>query len=367
VLAAVWTLAGAGSVAQAQTAPGIVRAAYPVFRMTLFPEGERDPGQPRFLKVEGRDGRAEVPPGRYAVLNWEVETADAKGRQWKVTGNMLPRSIEIRPEAETQVPLAAPLQAHLFSFPGAPQVLFRVTYTGAMGERVREIRVDGAEPPPPWLRIQDTSGKVIEAIQLKPGCSGTCVLAWEARPSLQGRFRASLEMKLGPFPVATGPPLEFELKGGRLFLPPPRIGNLAGDFVLLGTDAATLQLGFLRDRPVVLAFLCRCERCAAVATALSKQTVVRERAHVLAIFADPEITTTTVTDEFRAKTGFTGPILLDQTNGVTSQYEAHSAPRVFVVGRDGLIHYAGPPSGASGESIAAQVGTIIDKLGSKLP
>jgi hypothetical protein len=136
--------------------------------MTLFPEGG-DTAERRFLKVEGQQGRAEVGAGRYAVLNWEVETDDLQGRHWKVVGNMLPRSIDVRAGEETRVPLAMPLQAHLYSFPGAPTVLFRMTYTGSSGERIREIRVNGVEPTPPWLRILDSRGHVAAVLPFEPG------------------------------------------------------------------------------------------------------------------------------------------------------------------------------------------------------
>jgi hypothetical protein len=161
-------MGGAPCGASLADAAGTIRVNYPVFRMTLFPEGEPD-GGPRFRKIEGQDGKASVPPGRYAVLNWEVESRDTRGRTWKVVGNMLPRSIEVRAGDETRVPLAAPLQAHLYTFPAAQTALFRMTYTGSMGERVREIRVDGVEPAPPWLQILDAAGKVIEVLPFEPG------------------------------------------------------------------------------------------------------------------------------------------------------------------------------------------------------
>src|SRR5438128_1756506 len=116
---------------------------------------------------------------------------------------------------------------------------------------------------------------------------------------------------MGPFPVQVGTGIDFDLTASRLHLPEPEVGNPAPDFALLAADGTTVQLTFLRGRPVVVSFFCHCALCDALATALSKRAEIAQRARLLAVSTDPEMVSPALIEVFRQKTGFTGLMLND--------------------------------------------------------
>jgi peroxiredoxin len=358
VVSALWISVGGVRADAPADGVGTLRCAYPVFRLTLLRESESGP-KPSFVKVSGTNGRAEIAPGRYSVFNWEVEVRDKKGQTWLAAGNMLPRPIEVRAGADTQLPLAMPLQAHLYTIPESQEILFRINYTGSQGERVRDIKVDGVLPPQPLLKIVDPGGKVVQGLAFKPGCCGTGMLTWTAPPALRGRFKAVPDVKMGPFPVEIGGGVDFELADGRLRMPAARIGNPAPDFSLIAADASTVQLSFLRDRPVLLCFLSSSDESRALATALAARTEIAEHAHMLAIFTDPEQTEGTAVDQFRTATHFPGPVLLDQILTATLEYQSAVVPRIWLIGKDGRINYTNADPRSPAERVVSEVVTAL--------
>lgn len=345
---------------------GTLRCDYPVFRLTLLREAAPGVAQ-GFVKVSGTNGRAELAPGRYSVFNWEVEAPDQRQRTWHAAGNMQSLPLEIRSGGETQLTLATPLRAHLFTIPESKEILFRINYAGSQGERVREIKVDGAFPPQPSLKIVDPAGKVVQTLVFKPGCCGNGTMTWTAPPALRGRFRAVPDVKMGPFPIDAGRGLDFELADGRFRMPAPKVGNPAPDFALIAADAATVQLSFLRDRPVVLCFFGAGADSRAVATALAARREIAEGAHMLAIYTDPALTEGSVVDQFRSETHFAGPVLLDQILTATLEYQSAAVPRVWLIGADGRIRYTNSAPELPAERIAGEVARLLTAPSPPLP
>jgi peroxiredoxin len=138
-------------------------------------------------------------------------------------------------------------------------------------------------------------------------------------------------------------------------MPEPKVGNPAPDFALIGADAATVQLSFLRHRPVVLCFLSGSDESQAMAAALARRPEVAGRARLVAVFTDPELTSLTATEHFRTATGFTGPVLLDQILGATLEYHAAECPRVWVISSAGVIVYTNRDPAAAPKAVADEV------------
>jgi peroxiredoxin len=185
------------------------------------------------------------------------------------------------------------------------------------------------------------------------------MLSWRVPDNLNGRFRAILEVKMGPFPVDVGREIAFDLAASRLRLPEPLPGQPAPDFVLPGMDETTVQLSFLRDRPVVLCFFCPCDACRALASALAKRVPAGGRPYVLAVFSDPLLASTDV-DDFRQATGFTGAALRDADRSASFRYRVFELPRVFVVGADGCLRHASDGREGGAEQAAAAVIAALD-------
>jgi peroxiredoxin len=322
--------------------------------LSLLPD--RADGEASLVRVEGKQGRATLPAGSYMVLDWQIEALDKNGRKWKLTGDWLPQRLEIRAGKESLLRLATPLRAHLMVYPEAEPASFRVRYTGPAGERVNTITMDELPPPLPILRVSDAQGKIVQSVTFQPGCG--CLLPWKAPAGMRGRYKAIVDVKMGPFPVEVGPGTVFDLADSVLQLPEPSPGNPAPDAVLTALDGSTVQFSFLRDRPIVLGFLCRCDACRALATALSKQADLKRRAHVLAVLTEPEIGSVEA-DDFRTTTGFPGIVFQDPERNAIRRYRAIDHPRVFVIGTDGRIRLSIGGQDLPAGQVAAEIGKAL--------
>ncbi|MCL6650527.1 MAG: peroxiredoxin family protein, partial [Chloroflexi bacterium] len=296
--------ASAGSSADAEAAPGIVRANVPNFRLIVSSIDGID-------EIRGLDGRAEAPPGSYTLMRWSAEVRDAKGRRWQAKGGMQPELLEVRSGQETRVRLADPIRVVMRGFYQQNPVSFRLEFSGSEGEMFEGVTVDGEPAPLPRLQIRDAKGKLVFNQRFKPGCKGTCLLSWKVPPGTKGRFIATAIPDFGPFRAEVASPLDFTIDGARAAANPPRVGSVAPNFRLLTTDTGQVQLALLRGEPVVLAFFCRCGLCHAVAKEMASKPELSRKAKVFAVFGDQTIGKPAEEKAFREATGFRAPFLLD--------------------------------------------------------
>jgi peroxiredoxin len=313
---------------------GALRARYRDFALSLVSTRHGGGIQEQFVS---REGVVTVPAGDYNLLQWRVNAVDAAGRRWQVKGNRWPEPVTVTAGAPTPIPLATPLRAYLQVVDSNGQLHFHLEYSGPKGERCREITMNGRRPPIPWVRILDRQNRSVARLQFLPKCGGTCLLKWRPGPKLTGRFRALLEADLGPFPLDPGAGIELELKAGRLVHSPPRVGHTAPDFTLSGQKGNMVRLSFLRKRPVLLCFFCRCPLCRTMATKIAQTKALADGTQVVVVASDAAVTDS---DEFRQETGLQATYLSDSPPVVGLRYRSEACPRCWLIDAAGVIRYS---------------------------
>lgn len=317
---------------------GVLRAPYPEFGLLLHPIGE--PGQDLDPEhVRGRDGEARVPAGKYYLMQWRVETTDAKGRRWLARGNAWPEPIEVPPGGTVQLPLAAPLRPMLQGVESNGVMHFHLEYAGAHGERCRGITVDGEAPPPPVVWIYDAKGRVVGRTRFQKKCGGTCIASWPIPKGLTGRFRAVAEPQLGPMRLEVGQGIFFDLRASRVVHVPPAIGRPAPDFALTTARGQTVQLGFLRTRPVLLCFFCNCGLCRAFAAEIARAKDLVKKTQIVVVASDAAVVEE---DDFRRATGLEALYCHDAPPVVALRYASEECPRCWLIDTKGIVRYVNP-------------------------
>jgi peroxiredoxin len=317
-------------------ARGTIRTRYPEFNLLVTSAGSGEKAGVGVERVEGRDGAAQIAAGSYYILEWRLNTRDAAGRKWEAVGNAWPDPVVVPAGGTVVAPLATPVRACLQGTENNGQYHFHLEYTGPYGERCRSITVDGGPPPPPTVRILDAHGRVVGRTQFGSKCGGTCHAAWQIPAGLTGHFRAVPEPKLGPIPVDVGAGLSFELRASRVVNLPPRVGQPAPEFTLVTHSGQTLQLGFLRRRPVILNFFCNCGLCHAFATELGRAADLREKAEILVVTADAGVAED---DAFRHETGLAATYIHDSPPVIAPRYASEACPRCWLIDTNGIIRY----------------------------
>jgi peroxiredoxin len=131
-------------------------------------------------------------------------------------------------------------------------------------------------------------------------------------------------------------PVVMEVSGTAAPEIPLALGSPAPDVSLRPTEGGPeVTLSTMRSRPVVLCFFCGCGPCAAVAEGVS----CLPDTDVVAIVTDVETFRGDRLRQFRAATGFRGPILFDREGEAARAYKSISCPRVWLLDRDGRIAY----------------------------
>jgi peroxiredoxin len=275
---------------------------------------------------------------------------DRAGRHWQVKGNRWPEPITVTAGAPAAIPLATPLRAYLQVVDSEGRLHFHLEYGGPQGERCRDLTVNGGRPPIPWVRILDEKNRSVARLRFMPKCGGTCLLKWRPGPKLTGRFRALLEADLGPFPLDPGAGIELDLKAGRLVSSPPRIGRTAPDFTLAGRKGNMVRLSFLRKRPVLLCFFCRCPLCRTMAAKIARTKALTDGTQVVVVASDAAVTDS---DEFQRDTGLQATYLSDSPPIVGVRYRSEACPRVWLIDADGVLRYGSANNLVAADTVVA--------------
>jgi peroxiredoxin len=199
--------------------------------------------------------------------------------------------------------------------------------------------VDGAAPTPPVVRIFDAKGRAVGRTRFAKKCGGTCHASWPIPKGLVGRFRAVPQPQLGPLRLDVGVGISFDLQASRVVYMPPAVGRAAPDFSLTSPQGQTVQLGFLRDRPVLLCFFCNCGLCRAFAAEIARGDLPR-KARVLVVASDSEVAEEAA---FRKETGLTEALYFhDAPPVVALRYASEECPRCWLIDTKGIVRYVNP-------------------------
>jgi cytochrome c biogenesis protein CcmG/thiol:disulfide interchange protein DsbE len=214
---------------------------------------------------------------------------------------------------------------------------FHMEYAGSRGERCRGVTVDGEAPAPPVVRIFDARGQVIGRTRFEKKCGGTCHAAWPIPAGLAGRFRAVPEPQLGPMRLDTGGGITFDLQASRVVHPRPAVGRPAPDFTLTTPKGQTVQLGYLKDRPVLLCFFCNCGLCRAFAAEIARAGDLAKKAQILVVASDAAVAEE---EGFRKETGLTGALYFHDAPPITAlRYDSEECPRCWLIDARGVVRY----------------------------
>lgn len=141
-----------------------------------------------------------------------------------------------------------------------------------------------------------------------------------------------------------------------------RLGQRAPEFDLLSVgEGRQVRLADLKGRPVILNFFCGCNFCSIVGKEWVKNKDKVGDIPNLAIainhwtYAPPAVRT------FRENTGWQGPVLADMQSRVTTEFNAVTCPRVFVLDGRGIIRYASAEGASDEKQIIAEALAALGK------
>lgn len=301
-----------------------------------------DDGKQR--QFESRKGEVRVAPGEYWLTGWNVTVPDEQGRRWTARGGVmgmppLHARLPLRAGQTAALPLGSPLGVALTPVVRGRTALFTLAFVGPLGDRCYEVGVDGKRPPNPHLTILNEQDEVVDRVRFSFGCSFICRLSWRAPEGVSGTLRAVVEADFGPFTVHSGRGTTFEIAEGADDEDPLAAGRPAPEFTLTEPERnGSVSLSGLRGKSVVLNFFCGCAWCDDVATSWTKRPVPAS-VELVAIWNDADSSSPAELRKFRARTGFTGRILVDPDHIATLAYNSSECPRVWVVDAAGTIRY----------------------------
>jgi hypothetical protein len=147
-----------------------LRSDYPEFGMILANDES-------YLPIEGRNGQALVPEGRYRVLQWFIRCRDGalSGRRatWKVEGGPQPKEspdLVVSAERTASFKLSAPLVARVKPHQTeSGEIDFNLELATASGEEIQDLSVNGKRPSAPTLILLDADGKQLALLKFHYG------------------------------------------------------------------------------------------------------------------------------------------------------------------------------------------------------
>jgi peroxiredoxin len=128
-----------------------------------------------------------------------------------------------------------------------------------------------------------------------------------------------------------------------------KVGERAPEFDLLAVgENRNIRSRELQGKPVILNFYCGCNFCSVVGKEWVNNKDKVGNAAVLAVMSNHWTYAPGAVQQFRARTGWTWTTLADLHSRVTTEFNAVTCPRVFVLDPQGVIRYASK-EGASDE------------------
>jgi peroxiredoxin len=317
-------------------------------------------GEEGKLSVTGKDGRVELPQGRYILSHWDVVRRDKQGRMWEAmfvppqhqwfTVGATPVRMDFRPN------LTAVTTGEMHGSTAALSTQYE-----AADATLKYLTVDGVRPPEPRLRVVDAKGRTVTNLSQKYACCFISRTTWATPRELRGSFRIVPAADFGPFPItglkaATLTLTDFTASGAALR--PARLGEEAPNFSLPRIGGTTnLSPFFLRGRPLILLFSCGCEPCQEVAHRLSYDHALTAQVETAVVVTNREAASADSVQRFREQSGYRGALIEDDGT-VAAAYQALHCPKLWLVDATGVARWTGggdgdsrPPAGLVSEAL----------------
>jgi hypothetical protein len=143
-------------------------------------------GENGILYFDMKDGRADVPVGKYALFRWQTDRRDKSGVEWKMSGFDFPQAVtvDVAADAPARLDCGEPAKAWIGvekvasgggggggggGVGGGEDWRAGVCLMGRSGETVKIAMGNGSAPPAPNLRIANADKSYNETYRLEYG------------------------------------------------------------------------------------------------------------------------------------------------------------------------------------------------------
>jgi hypothetical protein len=155
------------------------------------------------LMLTGKEGRVELPQGRYRLESWTLEKKDEKGQVWNLSGDLrMARMITVGSEPVQLDIKSEPIVCDLKAYPGSNSMNLTLGLDGPGGER---LRVWGNVPgikqdqlPQPAFEIYNADRSFSKTYDFQSQCCGNYRLNWMFPAGIKGPFWINIKVA-GPF------------------------------------------------------------------------------------------------------------------------------------------------------------------------
>lgn len=116
-------------------------------------------GENGMFTVKLKNGRGQLPVGRYRIYQWSLEREDKLGNIWQLTAHSFgnPEIIEVKKGATARISPGEPIVSAIEVFRSGEAITIRHEWRGRASERI-QVTYNGAPPPPASVHIQNTDG-----------------------------------------------------------------------------------------------------------------------------------------------------------------------------------------------------------------
>jgi hypothetical protein len=128
-------------------------------------------GECGILYFDVKNGRADVPVGKYTLFRWQTDRRDRSGVEWKISGYDFPRALRVDVAAggQTQLDCGEPARARVGADRTGEDWQIGVCLTGRLDETVKIAMGNGSAPPAPNLRIANADKSYNQTYRLEYG------------------------------------------------------------------------------------------------------------------------------------------------------------------------------------------------------
>jgi hypothetical protein len=129
-------------------------------------------GPDGLLQVRGREGKAQLPAGKYRLLQGEYRVSRDGAADWRFAAHAddAPFYIDVPPEGIVQVPFGPPLVAEVRITRSGLDLILDLKLRGTGGELYNDVSSGKhGRPPVPRLEIRDAAGRKLDSLDFHYG------------------------------------------------------------------------------------------------------------------------------------------------------------------------------------------------------
>jgi hypothetical protein len=129
-------------------------------------------GPEGLLEVQGKDGPARLPAGRYRFLRGEYQFAPGAGLTWhfRASAPDVPDRVDVPAAGETAIPFGPPLVPKVSVTRKGGDLLLDLEVRGTGGERYYDFGCgEHGQPPAPRVELRDATGRKLDALDFHYG------------------------------------------------------------------------------------------------------------------------------------------------------------------------------------------------------